>query len=132
MTQHNDRVEISSGAAIHPASPLQQRSVQSFILAASISACLFIAWNFPTHSSEPRPVITAVEFDLNSASVQELSLVPGIGPKLARRIIENRQRLGDFPTLESLQRVHGIGPRTTTRVATICVVELETPRVASK
>lgn len=80
----------------------------------------------------PPPSRTGVEVDLNSASGRELSLVPGIGPKLAKRIIANRQRLGEFPTLESLQRVHGIGPKTTERVATICVVEEDVLKVASR
>jgi competence ComEA-like helix-hairpin-helix protein len=132
MTQPNDRVEISSGLLAHQASPLQQRSVQLFILVASMAACLFIGWRFPTRSADSELLLRGVEFDLNTATVQELSLVPGIGPTLAKRIVENRHRLGDFPTLESLQRVHGIGPRTTERVAAICVVKSEDPRMASK
>ena len=123
MTQNSDRVEISS--------PLQQRATQSFLLAAAISACIFIAWNFPPRPGDTRPAQVGVEIDLNLASDKELSLIPGIGPKLANRIIQNRDRVGKFPTVESLQRVHGIGPRTAQRVAAICVVEEETLKVAA-
>ncbi len=36
--------------------------------------------------------------------------LPGVGPKLARRIEEDRQKNGDFAFLEDLERVSGIGP----------------------
>lgn len=130
MTQCGGRVEISScGSACRPA-PLQQRSVQAFVLTAAILACLFIAWDFPESHDSPGPGNIGVQVDLNSASTKELSLVPGIGPTLARRIIENRQRVGPFPTLDSLQRVRGIGPRTAERVAKICVIVDDNPRLA--
>lgn len=132
MTQNSDRVEISSCESLRQSSPLLQRPVQSFLLTASIFACIFISWDFPTRPDGLRPAYAGVEIDLNLASKQELSLVPGIGPKLAERIIENRQRLGRFPTLDSLQRVYGIGPRTAERVATICVVEPDAMKVAAR
>ncbi|MBE0598569.1 MAG: helix-hairpin-helix domain-containing protein [Desulfuromonadales bacterium] len=37
--------------------------------------------------------------------------LPGIGPKLAQSIEEDRQKNGDFVALESLTRVKGIGPK---------------------
>jgi len=54
--------------------------------------------------------------DVNRASVDELRALPGIGPVLARRIVEHRRRHGPFPDLASLQRVRGIGPRTVERL----------------
>lgn len=49
---------------------------------------------------------------LNSASAKELELLPGIGPSLAARILEYRQGHGPFKSLEELQNVKGIGPKT--------------------
>lgn len=37
--------------------------------------------------------------------------LPGIGPKLAKRIVEDRQENGDFGTLGALDRVRGIGSK---------------------
>lgn len=51
-----------------------------------------------------------VRVNLNTAGVEELDTLPGIGPGLARRIIENRGRLGPFRRVEDLVRVPGIGP----------------------
>ena len=50
--------------------------------------------------------------DLNAASASDLELLPRIGPALAARIVEHRERRGPFRRVEHLSRVRGIGPRT--------------------
>lgn len=55
-------------------------------------------------------IATAVE--LNSATVQQLQEVKGIGPKTAALIVEERERGGNFSSLTDLsERVRGIGPK---------------------
>ncbi|GIX06293.1 MAG: hypothetical protein KatS3mg115_0696 [Candidatus Poribacteria bacterium] len=49
--------------------------------------------------------------DLNAATVQELEALPGIGPTLARRIVEYREQFGPFQSVEELVRVRGIGAK---------------------
>lgn len=53
-----------------------------------------------------------MRIDLNSADEAQLDLLPGIGPSLARRIVDYRSRVGLFDSIDNLQRVSGIGPRT--------------------
>ncbi len=48
--------------------------------------------------------------DLNAASADDLSAIPGITPRLAAAILEDRRRWGSFPSLDDLLRVRGIGP----------------------
>jgi competence protein ComEA len=48
---------------------------------------------------------------LNEVSARELEDLPGIGPALAERIIEYRERTGRFSSLEELKNVKGIGER---------------------
>ncbi len=50
--------------------------------------------------------------DLNSATPENLELLPGIGPARARAIVMNRETLGPFRTIDDLERVPGIGPAT--------------------
>lgn len=50
--------------------------------------------------------------DLNTASVTELEELPGVGPSIAARIVEHRERNGPFTSVEGLLEVSGIGPAT--------------------
>lgn len=47
--------------------------------------------------------------DVNCASEAEMTLLPGIGPRLAERIVQDREQHGRFATLEDLTRVKWIG-----------------------
>ena len=48
--------------------------------------------------------------DLNAATAEELDGLPGIGPALARNIIDRRESAGPFRGPEDLLAVEGIGP----------------------
>jgi competence protein ComEA len=50
--------------------------------------------------------------DINTAPAEELETLPGVGEVTARRIIEYRQANGPFQTVEDIQNVSGIGPKT--------------------
>lgn len=54
--------------------------------------------------------------DVNRASAEELQLLPRIGPTLAARIVEERERGGPFRSVHDMTRVRGIGPRTIERL----------------
>ncbi len=49
--------------------------------------------------------------NLNSATEAQLEALPGIGPSLAKGIIDERTRLGGFRSVDDLKRVRGIGER---------------------
>lgn len=50
--------------------------------------------------------------DLNTATTNELQLLPSIGPSLAQRIVNDRDEQGPYESLSDLDRVRGIGPKT--------------------
>ena len=51
----------------------------------------------------------SLSIDINRATALEIEALPGIGPKLARQIVEDRTANGPFRSPEDLQRVKGIG-----------------------
>ena len=52
---------------------------------------------------------TALPVNINTATAEELDVLPGIGPALAGRIIAYREEHGPFTAVEQLLEVSGIG-----------------------
>ncbi len=48
--------------------------------------------------------------DLNRATLDQLTRLPGVGPVLARRILEAREEAGRFGAVDDLATVRGLGP----------------------
>ena len=55
-------------------------------------------------------VLLGRPLDLNAAAAEDLAAVPGISPRLAEGVVEDRLRRGRFGRVEDLLRVRGIGP----------------------
>lgn len=50
--------------------------------------------------------------NINTATAEELDLLPGIGPSTAEKIIAYRNENGPFRSIEEILNVSGIGPKT--------------------
>jgi competence protein ComEA len=55
------------------------------------------------------PAASGAPVDLNTATLDQLDALPGIGPVLAQRILDWRAEHGRFSTVEELAEVSGIG-----------------------
>jgi len=68
------------------------------------------------------PAVAATEpasvekIDLNSATVEQLTSLPGVGPTLAGRIVEYREKAGRFNSVEELMNVKGIGEKNFAKI----------------
>jgi competence protein ComEA len=116
-----------------PSAPVS-RSAQ--LAAFGVLAVLagLIGWRYYADHYRVRPtdhVPPAVyRVDLNRATKSELMQVPGIGPRLAERILAHRDTSGRFGRVEDLDGVNGIGPATLDKLRpwlTVGPVEADAP-----
>ncbi len=65
---------------------------------------------------EPPPPVEPEELDLNTATAEELTTIPGVGPGLAERIVEAREAQGGFASFDDLLEVRGVGQALLERI----------------
>lgn len=68
-------------------------------------------------------VLTEKSVNINTAGKDELDRLPGIGPKLAERIIAYREENNGFVDIDELQDVEGIGEKTFQRLKDFIIAE---------
>jgi len=56
------------------------------------------------------PSSSGSQVNINTADSSELEKLPGVGPSLAQRIVDYREKNGPFSSIEDLDDVPGIGP----------------------
>ena len=85
------------------------------IMMAAIVAIAVSATALSAQSKAPaaKTVATAAApVNLNTATAEQLASIPGVGPKMAERIIEYRQKNGGFKKVEDLMNVSGVGEKS--------------------
>lgn len=85
-------------------------------------------WENKRHEKVNREVDFAEEMipakvNLNTASLEELETLPGIGPVIAKRIIEYRETQGRFQSIEDITKMKGIGQKTVEKIKEMITVD---------
>jgi competence protein ComEA len=62
-------------------------------------------------ASTGQTAAAAAKININSATAEQLASLPGIGPSMARSIIEHRSKVGRFQRIEELMNVKGVGEK---------------------
>jgi competence protein ComEA len=84
-------------------------------ICASVFALVTLLAGTALAQSAPKqdaPATKAPVVNLNTATAAELEQLPGIGAKVAARIVEYRTKKGPFRKIEELMNVQGIGEKS--------------------
>lgn len=73
--------------------------------------------------SGPQEVLVEKSVNINTATLEELDRLPGVGPAIAQRIIDYRERNSGFYDIEELMDVSGIGEKTFAKLEPYITVE---------
>ncbi|MDO9118006.1 MAG: helix-hairpin-helix domain-containing protein [Nitrospira sp.] len=100
VPQTMQRPAVTHAASLSSENPsiTTATAVDSMISSAEVSEARRL-------SNKPKPV------DLNSATVTDFDQLPGVGPVLAKRIMDYRKSVGHFHAVEDLRAVKGIGAK---------------------
>jgi comEA protein len=92
--------------------------------AAAVAALVWLAAAPALGQTAAAPAATALQgvVNINTATADELELLPGIGPARARAILEHRKAKGEFKQVDDLRDVGGIGDRALEALRPHCVV----------
>ena len=69
------------------------------------------------------PIVVQFPLDLNTATEPELSTIPGVGNVTSQRIIQYREHIGGYTSLEQLMEISGIGEGTFDTISAYLVLE---------
>jgi competence protein ComEA len=83
-------------------------------------------------TQSPAPVAAAAPakpvINLNTATLEQLETLPGIGRKTAERILEYRTKSGSFKRIEDLMNVKGIGEKSFLKLKPLVAVPPKTDK----
>ena len=119
-----------------------RKTVGKWVYGTMLAVCVFIIGYLMGKGSATAPKITVTQLrqteqvsetlvpdtkplriNLNTADVETLDLLPGIGPAYAQRIVDYRTENGPFSSAEDIMNVSGIGEKKFEAMKDLITVE---------
>lgn len=101
-------------------------------LSTALALCTLLIIGAPVMAApiqNPAQVAEKATLNLNTATLDQLETLPGIGRKVAERILEHRTKSGGFKKIEELMNVKGIGEKSFLKIKPL--VSVSKPEKAS-
>jgi competence protein ComEA len=91
---------------------MSRELIRKPLLVSALALLLLVA---ASHGVEAADKSASGLLDINVATMAEFEELPGIGPALARKIVEFRKQNGSFRTVDDLLKIRGIGEKSLAR-----------------
>ena len=80
------------------------------VLAWSLVLCLALSLA-PMAWAQKGKAVSTEKVNLNTASAEQLQTLPGVGPAMAKRVLDYRAKVGKFTKIEEILNVKGFGEK---------------------
>lgn len=103
-----------------------------FRVAVALVCAFVLSTAAPIAQEKPAPVSAAAPLNLNTATLEQLDALPGIGRSTAQRILEHREKNGAFKKIEELMNVKGIGEKAFLKIKPLITVSAKPGKTAGQ
>jgi len=86
--------------------------MKNFFRLVIIGLLLVFSLPHPEVFAVPKAASVQKVININTATLEELESLPGVGPVSAQRILDHRSKVGSFKSVEQLVEVKGIGEKS--------------------